>query len=71
MKYWLKDPKTNAPSVTVTAFMVGFAVATLKLLVSGLSVGTLTLQVFSGSDYAMVVGALGAIYAARKHTDKE
>lgn len=66
---WIKDPKTGEPSVTVTAFVTGFSVATLKLLFSGVAVGNVTLQPFTGSDFAMVVGAVGAIYWARKNTD--
>lgn len=66
---WIKDPKTGELSVTITAFVTGFVVATLKLLVSGVTIGTVTLSQFGGGDFAAVVGALGAIYAARKHTD--
>lgn len=68
---WLKDPKTGEQSVTVTAFTLGVGVAVLKLLVSGLSVASFSLAPFTGGDFAAVVGALGAIYTARKYTDKE
>jgi hypothetical protein len=68
---WLKDPKTGQESVTVTAFMGGLAVALLKLLSSGLKIGDFQLETFSGGEFAAVVGALGAIYAMRKATDKE
>ena len=68
---FIKDPKTKQPSVTVTAFCVGFTVATLKLLISGLAVEGLKLESFGGSDFAAVIGALGAVYALRKHTDKD
>jgi hydrogenase/urease accessory protein HupE len=68
---WIRDPKTGEKSVTITAFVAGFGVATLKLLLSGVAVGSVTLQPFSGSDFALVVGALGAIYTARKYSDKE
>lgn len=68
---WLSDPKTKEPSVTLTAFVLGFGVATLKLLASGVTVGVVTLSPFTGVDFAAVVGALGTIYAYRKKTDKE
>jgi hypothetical protein len=68
---WLSDPKTGEKSVTLTAFIAGFGVATLKLLLSGVAVGSLTLGPFSGSDYAMVVGAVGALYWARKNTEAQ
>lgn len=66
---WLKDPKTKQPSVTLTMFVLGFVVATLKLLTSGLTIHGLHLGVFGGGDFAAAVGALGSIYALRRHTD--
>lgn len=66
---WLVDPKTGEKSVTLTAFVTGFGVATLKLLLSGLTIAGFSLAPFTGSDYALVVGAVGAIYWARKNTD--
>lgn len=66
---FIKDPKTKEPSVTVTAFCLGFVVATVKLLFSGVVVAGVTLAPFSGSDFAAVVGALGSVYVARKYTD--
>lgn len=66
---WFVDPKTGEKSVTLTAFVAGFGVATLKLLLSGVTLGSLTLSPFTGSDYAMVVGAVGALYWARKNTE--
>ena len=45
---WIKDPKTKKQSVTVTAFVVGFGVAALKLLVSGISVAGFKMAAFSG-----------------------
>lgn len=66
---WIKDPKTKQKSVTLTLFVVGFIVALAKLAVSGLSVGSFAVESFSGTDFAAVVGALGATYALRKNTE--
>lgn len=66
---WLKDPKTQEPSVTLTAFSIGFLVSVFKLLFSGVSIGTLTLSPFTGVDFGAAVGALGAIYWARRSKD--
>lgn len=66
---FIKDPKTGERSVTLTAFVAGFLVAILKLLSSGIAVGSLKLDSFSGGDFAAVVASLGAIYVMRKHTD--
>lgn len=66
---YMKDPKTKDPSVTLTLLIVGFAVCLLKLLTSGMIIGTIHLGDFAGSDFAECIGALGALYAARKHSD--
>lgn len=67
MKLWVKDPKSGEPSVTLTAFVTGFAVATLKLLLSGVTLGGLTLAAFTGGDYAAAVSAVGAVYVLRRN----
>ena len=68
MNFWISDPKTSKPSVTLSAFVYGFAVATVKLLLAGVSIGTFIKSAeFSGVDYAAVVGALGAVYTIRKN----
>lgn len=67
---WLKDPKTGKKSVTLTIMISGFAVALAKLLLSGITYGEFSFAQFSGSDFAAVFGAVGAIYTARKYTDK-
>lgn len=66
---WITDPKSKEPSVTITFFTLGFIVCILKLLISGVSVGTIKLGTFSGSDFSLAVGSLGAIYVARRHSD--
>ena len=63
---WLIDPKTKEPSVTLTAFITGFAVAVLKLMTSRIELGGLKMSQFSGTDFAAAVGALGAIYVMRR-----
>lgn len=71
MSPYLKDPKTGEQSVTLTAFAIGFMTATTKLLLSGITFGTITLSQFGGGDYAAAVGAVGAIYVMRRATNKE
>ena len=65
---WLKDPKTNEVSVTLTLLVIGFIVCTGKLLLSGLEFGSIKLGAFGGGDFAGAVGALGALYWARRNT---
>ena len=69
MKFWLIDPKSGKPSVTLSLLVLGFCVATLKLLVSGMIIHGMPMEAFTGGDYALVLGALGGIYGFRKHTD--
>lgn len=66
---YLKDPKTGEPSVTMTMMVIGFVIASIKYLSAGVVVGSVTLGASTGGDFAAVIGALGAIYAARKHSD--
>ena len=68
---YLKDPKTNKKSVTLTIMVVGFCVALLKLLLAGMSFNGITFGEFSGTDFATVFGSIGTIYTARKFTDKD
>jgi hypothetical protein len=64
---WINDPKTGKPSVTLSAFIVGFVVCTGKLLLSGIKVtDIITFEQFSGVDYSAALAALGAIYVMRK-----
>lgn len=64
---WLKDPKTKERSVTLTVFAVGSLVALLKLLASGVSIGSFKAEKFGGGDFAAAVGALGAVYTLRRN----
>lgn len=66
---FIKDPKSGEPSATLTLLVVGFITALFKLLTSGMVYGSINLGTFSGADFAEVVGSLGALYAARKHSD--
>jgi hypothetical protein len=66
MSLYLKDTD-GKPSLTATLLVSGFTVCTLKLLVSGLEIGSIKLGVFGGGDYAAAVGALGALYWARRN----
>lgn len=68
---YLTDPKTKEKSVTLTLLITGFVVCLLKLLTSGVSFGNMNLGAFSGSDFAIAVGSLGAIYWGRKQTDSK
>lgn len=68
---YLKDPKTNQKSATLTILMSTFIVCLLKLLLAGTKFGDLSIGEFSGTDFATAVGAAGAIYGFRKNTDKE
>lgn len=66
---WITDPKTKQKSVTLTLFVAGFAVLAIKLAVSGLTLGGLTMEKFSGTDFAAGVASLGGVYAFRRRND--
>lgn len=66
-KILIKD-SSGEPSVTMTAFVVGFVTVNLKLLISGLTIGSYTMSTFTGVDYSAAVAALGAIYVMRRAT---
>lgn len=68
---YLTDPKTGKKSATLTILMSTFGICLLKLLIAGVSYGEFSMGAFSGADFATAVGAAGAIYGFRKHTDKE
>lgn len=55
-------------SATLTAFVSGFLVVNAKLLLSGVTVGSVTLSPFTGTEYATAVAALGGIYILRRST---
>lgn len=68
---YLKDPKTGKKSVTLTLLVSTFVVALLKVLISGMEYGDIKLGEFDGTQFAAMVGAVGAIYGFRKHSDKD
>lgn len=59
------------PSTTTTAFVLGFVVVNLKLIISGMTVAGFTMSAFSGGEYAAAIGALGAIYVMRRGQHKK
>lgn len=71
MNFYLKDPNNNQPSVTLTLLVSGFIVCLLKLAFSGLELSSLKLAAFTGGDFATSVGALGALYWARRNAGND
>lgn len=68
-KLLIKD-SSGKPSVTMTAFVTGFMVVNVKLLISGLTIAGYTMAAFGGGDYAAAVAALGGTYVLRRSTEK-
>ena len=69
-KFLFKDSK-GKPSLTATAFIVGFVIVNLKLIFSGVEFENFKIALFSGGEYAAAVGALGAVYVLRRSTDND
>jgi hypothetical protein len=65
---FLINTSKGEKSLTATAFLVGFLVCMLKLLLSGVVIGDVQLGVFSGVEAAAVLGALGVVYKLRQDT---
>ena len=53
-------------STTVTAFWLGFFIVGFKLVASGMTISGITFSEFSGTEYGIALGALGAIYVMRR-----
>ena len=70
-KYLIKDTNGNK-SLTATAFLVGFLVVNLKLILSGVDLGLPGpfFGEFTGVEYAAALAALGGIYVLRRSGDK-
>lgn len=67
-KFILKDMKTGKPSYTVTAFVFGFWVINVKLLLAGMEItDKVKMSEFTGMDYAAAAAAVGSIYVLRKN----
>lgn len=69
-KFYLKD-SNGKPSITTTAFFLGFIVINLKLILSGVDYKGIKFSDFTGSDYGMAMAALGAIYVLRNNPKTE
>jgi hypothetical protein len=67
----LINDSSGKPSVTMTAFVTGFMVVNVKLLISGLTIAGYTMAAFTGGEYAAAVGALGAVYVMRRSKGQE
>jgi hypothetical protein len=65
-KLLIKD-SSGKPSATMTAFVMGFMVVNVKLLISGLTIAGYTMAAFGGGDYAAALSALGGIYVMRRN----
>jgi hypothetical protein len=69
-KFFITD-SSGKKSLTATAFAIGFVIANLKLAFSGMVIKGFTVPTFSGSEYAMVLAALGAVYVMRRRDQKD
>jgi len=63
----LINDSSGKPSVTMTAFVTGFMVVNLKLLISGLTIAGYTMAAFTGGEYAAALSALGGVYVMRRN----
>ena len=70
MKYlYFIDPKTGKHSVTLTMLVYSFGMAMVKWAFAGNTYLGHTFPDFNYSGTALILGAIYALYAGRKHTD--
>lgn len=50
-------------------FAIGFGLACIKLILSGNTILGLHMGNFTAGDFGVMVGALGSIHVASKHSD--
>lgn len=67
---WITDPETGSKSVSLTFLFWGFVLASFKLVFSEIAVLGIKSSVFTGADFALVLGALGGLYGLRKHQNR-
>ncbi len=65
-KLLIKD-SSGKPSATMTAFVLGFSVVNLKLILSGMEILDYKMAAFTGGEYAAAISALGGVYVLRRN----
>ena len=63
-KLLLTDSKDKSFSLTMT--VLAFSVINFKLILSGVTIGSLQLSVFSGVDYAAALAAITTLHLGNK-----
>lgn len=71
MHKWLLTNTAGKKSITLTVFVLGSIVVNIKLLLSGMTFGSVTMSPFTGSDYSLSMASLGAIYVLRRNSGPE
>ena len=69
--FWIKDPKNDKPSVSLTLLIVGFFTVLAKFLLSGVLVGTVTFGELSAADFGIAISPLAMLYWGRRSSDKK
>lgn len=70
MNLMLPDPKSGNPSTARTVFWYGCLICLGKLALSKIEIESFKIPEFTGSEFAVAIGALGSIYALDKHITK-
>lgn len=70
-KLYLKD-SNGKPSITTTAFFIGFIVICVKLILSGIEVRPgIKFSDFTGVDFGAALASLGGVYVLRNNNKTE
>ncbi len=69
--FWIKDPKNDKPSVSLTLLVIGFVTVLAKFLLSGVVIGDATLGSITAGDFGIAISPLAALYWGRRSSSTE
>lgn len=66
---WIKDPKTQEKSVTLTMMVIAFLIAMAKWTFGGMEMFGFNIPAFDPTAATVMVGFTSGLYGGRKYTD--
>lgn len=67
--FWIKDPKNNQPSVSLTLLIVGFVTVLSKFLLSGVVFNEINFGTLTATDFGVAISPLAMLYWGRRNSD--
>lgn len=66
--FWIKDPKNDKPSVSLTLLIIGFVTVLAKFLLSGAVVMEFSFGELSAADFGIAISPLAMLYWGRRNS---